>query len=48
MFSYICELRGTSFILPPDQIIPSGQESFAGFMALAQFVYQNPGSPKNA
>ena len=46
LYSYACELRGNSFILPPDQIIPSGQESFAGFKAMAQYILQNPGSPK--
>lgn len=46
VYSYACELRGNSFILPPDQIIPSGQESWAGVKTMADFIIQNP--PKSS
>lgn len=37
-YSYACELRGNSFVIPPENIIPSGAENFAGIVALAQYV----------
>merc|ERR1711998_482496 len=41
IFSYGVELRDTGasgFVLPPSQIIPSGEETFAGVKALAKFM----------
>jgi len=40
-YSYACELRGNSFVIPPENIIPSGQENFAGVVSLATFVQKN-------
>jgi len=37
-YSYACELRGNSFILPADQIIPSGEEIFAGVQAMGNYI----------
>lgn len=40
-FSYTIELRDTGaygFVLPPDQIIPSGEETFQGFLVVGNFV----------
>jgi len=38
VYSYACELRGNSFILPPEEIIPSGRENFAGIIAWSSFI----------
>lgn len=43
-FSYGVELRDTGeygFLLPPDQIVPSGEETWAGVTALAQVIINN-------
>ncbi|KAK3085587.1 hypothetical protein FSP39_005738 [Pinctada imbricata] len=43
-YSYGVELRDTGkhgFILPPEQIIPSGEETLAALIALANYVYDN-------
>jgi len=43
-YSYTVELRDTGrygFLLPADQIIPSGQETWASFKAVARFLIQN-------
>jgi carboxypeptidase A1 len=40
-YSYAVELRDqgqTGFLLPPKQILPSGKETLAGVIALAQFI----------
>jgi len=40
-YSYAVELRDQGqygFLLPPNQILPSGKETFAGLVALAQYV----------
>ena len=39
------ELRDTGrygFLLPPEEIIPSGEEMFAGVVALANYIKANP------
>jgi murein tripeptide amidase MpaA len=44
-YSYTVELRDTGrygFLLPPDQIVPSGEETLAGVIALANFIAENP------
>ncbi|CAF4492834.1 unnamed protein product, partial [Didymodactylos carnosus] len=41
VFSYAVELRDTGefgFVLPEDQIVPSGQETLAGCLALLQYI----------
>jgi len=38
VYSYACELRGNSFILPPDQIVLSGAETTAGVIAWANYI----------
>lgn len=38
--SFTVEVRGNSFIEKPSQIKPSGQEVFAGFIALATKLLQ--------
>ncbi|CAF3979205.1 unnamed protein product [Rotaria sordida] len=41
IFSYGVELRDTGkygFLLPEDQIIPSGEETLAGLLALLQYI----------
>lgn len=43
-YSYGVELRDTGkygFLLPPDQIIPSGKETLEALIALANFVVNN-------
>ena len=40
-FSFAAELRGNSFVIPPDNIIPSGQEIFAGVQSWATYIQQN-------
>jgi len=45
VYSYACELRGSTFLEPATEIIPSGQEQFAGILAAAQFVMANPMPP---
>lgn len=47
VYSYVCELRGSTFLEPASQILPSGQEQLAGVLAAAQFVMANP-MPPNA
>ena len=40
-YSYGVELRDTGkngFILPPEEIIPQGQEIFAAIVAMAQYI----------
>jgi len=40
-YSYVVELRDQGqygFLLPPNQILPSGRETFAGLTAMAQYV----------
>lgn len=47
LFSYGVELRDTGrygFLLPPEQILPSGQETFEGVKALAQFMIAHDAS----
>jgi hypothetical protein len=42
---YTVELRDTGqygFLLPPDQIIPNGEEMVAGALAFAEFCFSNP------
>lgn len=44
-YSYTVELRDTGrygFLLPPEEIIPSGEEMFNGVVALANYVLENP------
>ncbi|ESO90336.1 hypothetical protein LOTGIDRAFT_204246 [Lottia gigantea] len=44
-YSYGVELRDTGeygFLLPADKILPSGQETLQGLLALAEFVKNNP------
>ena len=44
-YSYTVELRDTGrygFLLPPEEIIPTGEETLAGVMALAKFILQKP------
>lgn len=44
-YSYTVELRDTGrygFLLPPEEIIPSGEEMFAGVVALANYIHENP------
>ena len=38
VYSYACELRGNSFILPASEILPSGEETFAGVVAWATYI----------
>lgn len=43
-YSYLVELRDTyeyGFLLPEDQIIPSGTEVLHGLIALANFIHKN-------
>lgn len=43
-YSYACELRDTGahgFILPPDQIIPTGEEIFAGVRVMGNYILQH-------
>jgi len=45
IYSYGVELRDTGnycFVLPPDQIIPTGQETLAGVVAMARYLIENP------
>ncbi|XP_070578063.1 carboxypeptidase B-like [Ptychodera flava] len=45
VYSYAVELRDTGrfgFLLPPDQIVPSGQETFAAVVATGVFILNNP------
>jgi len=37
-YVYTIELRGSSFILPPEQIIPSGEETWAGYRAMVAAI----------
>ena len=37
-YSYACELRGNSFVLPPSEIVLSGNETFAGVIAWATYI----------
>lgn len=44
-YSYGVELRDTGefgFLLPPAQIIPSGEETWAAIIAMAQYIEANP------
>ena len=44
-FSYVTELRdqGYSFVLPPEQIIPSGEEMWAAFeVVIRQLIELSP------
>lgn len=44
-YSYGAELRDTGeygFLLPADQIIPSGEETFAGIVAMGKYIANNP------
>jgi len=44
-YSYGVELRDTGkygFLLPPDQIIPSGIETFAGIVAMGEYIAAHP------
>merc|ERR1711939_1227458 len=44
-YSYGAELRDTGeygFLLPPDQIIPTGEEILAAVIAMAKFIDANP------
>jgi len=43
-YSYALELRDTGtygFLLPTNQIIPQGQEMFAGCLAMAEYIMEN-------
>ena len=40
-YSYACELRGNSFILPPEEILPSGEEIWAGVKAMGNYILAN-------
>jgi len=43
-YSYGVELRDKGdygFLLPPDQIIPTGEEIFAGLVAMGKFLAQH-------
>ena len=43
-FSYDVQLRDTGkygFLLPEDQIIPSGKETLAALTAIAKYVHNN-------
>ncbi|WP_411016248.1 M14 family zinc carboxypeptidase, partial [Salmonella sp. s51884] len=43
-YSYVVELRDTGnhgFLLPADQIVPSGEESYDGVVALLDYVIAN-------
>jgi len=45
IYSYGVELRDTGqycFLLPPNQIIPTGQETFDGIKAATRYLLQNP------
>jgi len=47
-YSYTVELRDQGqygFLLPPNQILPSGKETFAGIVALAQYVQSQLSTP---
>ncbi len=39
MNSWVFELRGSDFVLPPNQIIPSGQEILAAVLLIAESLY---------
>lgn len=44
-YAYGVELRDTGefgFLLPPNQIIPSGEETYAGIVAMGQYINANP------
>jgi hypothetical protein len=44
-YSYGVELRDTGkygFLLPPDQIVPSGQEIYAAVVAMGQYIVAHP------
>ncbi len=44
-YSYGVELRDTGkygFLLPPDQIIPSGIETYAGIVAMGEYIAAHP------
>ena len=48
--SFLIELRpgagsNVGFVLPPEQIAPTCEESFAGVLALAEWMVSHPGSP---
>lgn len=45
MWTFTIEGRGTSFVVPPAQILPACQENYAGFKVLAKYVIEN-GKPK--
>ena len=47
VYSYACELRGSTSLEPATEIIPSGEEQFAGILASAEFIIDNP-MPPNA
>lgn len=44
-YSYGVELRDKGqhgFLLPASEIVPSGEETLAGILALAQYVLEHP------
>ena len=43
-WSFTLELRGGvfGFLIPPSQIVPAGEETFAGLLSLADFVTKVP------
>ena len=44
-YSYSVELRDTGkygFLLPPEQIIPTGEEISAAFAAMGKYIMENP------
>lgn len=44
-YSYGVELRDTGkygFLLPPNQIIPSGEETYAAIIAMGQYINEHP------
>lgn len=52
-YSITIELRpansfgGAGFILPPNQIIPTGQENYAAFLDYVEYALEHPLGPSN-
>lgn len=45
VYSYCCELSGSTFLEPASAILPTGQEHLQGVIAGAGFILQNPRHP---